>query len=95
MFDLDYHNRPTLIGQCDACSRPCKLFALPGRYARHCLECSADIATLFVLATEIDANRRSNLNVDDLEREWAEVDQRLITRHDANRHRDKGGRDKR
>jgi hypothetical protein len=89
MFDLDYHNRPSLIGECDACSRPSKLFALPGRRARHCLECSADIATLFLLATEIDVSRRSRLDVEHLEREWAEVDQRLMSRHDANRHPDK------
>lgn len=89
MFDLDYHSRPNLIGQCDACSRPCKLFALPGRHARHCLECSADIATLFLLATEIDVSRRSRLDVEHLESEWAEVDQRLMSRHAANRHRDK------
>ena len=41
--------------QCRICGHRTKLFDLPGRTGKYCLECSADVATSILLTTEIDA----------------------------------------
>ena len=40
---------------CSVCGCRTELYELPGTSERHCLECSADLATSILLVTEIDA----------------------------------------
>ena len=66
--------------QCSACGRQAELFALPGRKEKYCLECSADIATSILLATEIDAANRSGEDTGSLVAEFLQMGRRLLAR---------------
>lgn len=66
--------------QCAACGRRTELFELPGRNEKYCLECSADLATSILLATEIDAATRSGENTGGLVAEFVELGRRMLWR---------------
>ena len=53
---------------------------LPGRPEKFCLECSADLATVIQLSTEIGAARRAGRSIDALESELSEISRRMLER---------------
>ena len=66
--------------QCATCGRHTELFELPGRRQQYCLECSADVATSLLLATEIDAATRSGEDTAALVAEFLQLGRRLLER---------------
>jgi hypothetical protein len=68
------------ILQCSTCGRQVELFELHGRKEKYCLECSADIATSILLATEIDAATRSGEDTGRLVEEFVCLGRRLLAR---------------
>jgi hypothetical protein len=71
------------ILQCAACGRQTELVELPGRREKYCLECSADVATSILLATEIDAANRSGEDTGSLVAEFLQLGRRLLARAQA------------
>jgi hypothetical protein len=69
-----------LIGQCSVCGRVTELLELPGRADKFCLSCSADLATVIVLGTEIDAATVAGQNTHALESEFNEISTRMLDR---------------
>jgi len=69
-----------LSSQCSVCGRSEELFELPGRSERHCLGCSADIATASLLSTEIDAATLAGQNASFLISEYEQLGERLLGR---------------
>ena len=65
---------------CSACMRRTELYELPGRVDKYCLECSADVATSILVCTEMEAAKRQGEDATELEREFAEVVERLRRR---------------
>jgi hypothetical protein len=70
---------PSLL-QCDVCGRRTELFELPGRREKYCLECSADVATSILLATEIDAATMLGQETAGLVAEFVQSKRRLLAR---------------
>jgi hypothetical protein len=68
------------IPACSVCGRATELFELPGRIEKYCLECSADVATSILLATEIDVAKVSGQDTEDLVVEFAELSSRMLER---------------
>jgi hypothetical protein len=68
------------IPACSVCGRRKELFELPGRIEKYCLECSADVATSILLATEIDVAKVSGQHTEDLVVEFAELCSRMLER---------------
>jgi hypothetical protein len=66
--------------QCSACGRHTELFELPGHKEKYCLECSADVATSILLATEIDAANISGEDSANLVAEFVQLGRRLLAR---------------
>jgi hypothetical protein len=66
--------------QCASCGRQTELFELPGHKEKYCLECSADVATSILLATEIDAATVTGEDKAGLERELVQLGRRLLAR---------------
>lgn len=66
--------------QCSACGRERDLFDLPGHSEKYCLECSADVATSILLATEIDAATMSGEDTHALVTEFLQLGRRLLAR---------------
>jgi hypothetical protein len=66
--------------QCGLCGRVRDLFELPGRPEKFCLECSADLATVIQLSTEIGAATRAGRSTDTLESELSEMSHRMLDR---------------
>jgi hypothetical protein len=62
------------------CGRIRDLFELPGRPEKFCLECSADLASVIQLSTEIGAATRSGETIDALESELSEMSRRMLER---------------
>ena len=69
-----------LIGQCSVCGWVGELLELPGRTDKFCLSCSADIATVLLLGTEIDAATVAGSNAEPLVSEFNEVSTRMLGR---------------
>ena len=69
-----------LIGQCSVCGCVAELLDLPGRAGKFCLSCSADIATVLLLGTEIDAATVAGSNAEPLVSEFNEVSIRMLGR---------------
>jgi hypothetical protein len=69
-----------LSGQCSVCGRVTELLELPGRTDKFCLACSADLATVILLGTEIDAATLSGSNSSALVCEFEEVSARMLGR---------------
>lgn len=65
---------------CSVCGRRAELFELPGKNEKYCLECSADVATSILLATEIDAATMAGREAEALVAELAQLSHRLLTR---------------
>jgi hypothetical protein len=69
-----------LIGHCSVCGHVGELFELPGRMDKFCLSCSADLATVILLGTEIDAATMAGRNADPLVSEFNEISTRMLSR---------------
>ena len=65
---------------CSMCGRSAELFDLPDSPVKLCLACSADVATVAVLRTEIDAATLAGQSANDLVREFSDLTRRLLTR---------------
>jgi hypothetical protein len=76
----DLHRELNIAGQCGVCGRVRDLFDLPGRPEKFCLECSADLATVIQLNTEISAATRVGTSVHALESEFYEISRRILDR---------------
>ena len=68
------------IGHCSVCGRVTELMELPGRKDKFCLECSADLATVILLGTEIDAATVAGRNTGALVSEFNEISSRMLDR---------------
>jgi len=66
--------------QCAACGRHAELFDLPGHKEKYCLECSADVATSILLATEIDAATATGEDTTSLVAEFLQLGRRMLSR---------------
>ena len=69
-----------LIGHCSVCGRVTKLMELPGKAGKFCLSCSADLATVILLGTEIDAATVAGRNTDALVAEFEKISSRMLGR---------------
>jgi hypothetical protein len=69
-----------VVGQCCVCGLVTKLCELPGKTEKFCLECSADVATAILLATEIDTATMAGQSADAIVCEFAEVSRRILDR---------------
>jgi len=69
-----------VTARCNGCARLRELFELPGRGERYCFECSADVATVILLSTEIDQSRRAGEDARALESEVAALASRMLSR---------------
>jgi len=69
-----------VVGQCSVCGLVTKLFELPGKTEKFCLECSADVATAILLATEIDAATLAGRSTNALVSEFSEISRRMLDR---------------
>jgi hypothetical protein len=65
---------------CCVCGRVKELFELPERVEKYCLECSADVATSILLATEIDVAKIAGQDTEGLVVEFAELSSRMLER---------------
>ena len=66
--------------QCASCGRQTELVELPGHKEKYCLECSADVATSILLATEIDAANLSGEDTSHLVAEFLQLGRRMLAR---------------
>ena len=69
-----------LSGRCSVCGHCGEIFDLPGRFEKYCLECSADVAAVILLTTEIDAATLSGANTNDLVSEFTLISNRILDR---------------
>jgi hypothetical protein len=68
------------MAHCSVCGRIEKLFELPGRTEKCCLECSADLATAILLSAEIDAATLAGRSINALVSEFSEISSRMLER---------------
>jgi hypothetical protein len=76
----DLYMERNVAKRCEICGRVRDLFELPGRPEKFCLECSADLATVIQLSTEIGAAARAGGSTDALESELSEMSRRMLER---------------
>jgi hypothetical protein len=76
----DLYIERNVAKQCGLCGRVRDLFDLPGRPEKFCLECSADLATVIQLSTEIGAATRAGTSADTLELEVSEMSRHILER---------------
>jgi hypothetical protein len=69
-----------LIGHCSVCGRATELLELPGKTDKFCLPCSADLATVLLLGTEIDAATVAGRSTEALVCEFEETSARMLGR---------------
>jgi hypothetical protein len=69
-----------LRGHCSVCGGGTELLELPGRTGKFCLSCSADLATIIVLGTEIDAATVAGRNTNALVSEFQEISAGMLGR---------------
>lgn len=69
-----------LRGHCSVCGGVMELLELPGRTGKFCLSCSADLATVILLGTEIDAATVAGRNTHALVSEFNEISIRMLGR---------------
>jgi hypothetical protein len=72
-----------LSGQCSVCGHRGDMFDLPGRFEKYCLGCSADVAAVILLTTEIDAATLAGTNTNELISEFALISNRMLGRAQA------------
>jgi hypothetical protein len=68
------------MGQCSVCGCVTELLELPGKADKFCLPCSADLATVLLLATEIDAATMAGRSTQALVTEFNEISTRMLGR---------------
>jgi hypothetical protein len=68
-----------LRGHCSVCGGVTELLELPGRADKFCLACSADLATVILLGTEIDAATVAG-GTNALVSEFEEISARMLGR---------------
>ena len=76
----DVYTERNAAKQRGVCGRVRDLFELPGRAEKFCLECSADLATVILLSTEIGAATRAGRSTDASESEVSEMSRRMLER---------------
>jgi hypothetical protein len=76
----DLYRELNVAGQCGVCGRVRDLFELPGRPEKFCLECSADLATVIQLNSEISVATRAGTSAHALESEFSEISRRILER---------------
>jgi hypothetical protein len=69
-----------LVGECNVCGCTTELVELPGKTGKFCLACSADLATVLLLGTEIDAATLAGRNTEVLVAEFNELSARMLGR---------------
>jgi hypothetical protein len=69
-----------LTGNCTVCGRVAELLELPGKTDKFCLPCSADLAMVILLGTEIDAATLAGRNTNALVSEFTEISARMLYR---------------
>jgi hypothetical protein len=69
-----------LSGRCSVCGHFGEIFDLPWRFEEYCLECSADVAAVILLTTEIDAATLSGGNTNELICEFSLISNRMLGR---------------
>ncbi len=69
-----------LRGRCSVCGHYGEIFDLPGRFEKYCLECSADVAAVILLTTEIDAATLCGANTNELICEFTLISNRMLGR---------------
>ena len=69
-----------LSGQCSVCGHRGELFDLPGRFEKYCLGCSADVAAVILLTTEIDAATLAGRSTSELVTEYTCIHIRMLCR---------------
>ena len=69
-----------LSGHCNVCGHYGEVFDLPGRFEKYCLECSADVAAVILLTTEIDAATLAGANTNELISEFNVISNRMLGR---------------
>jgi hypothetical protein len=69
-----------LMGQCSVCGCVTELLELPGKTEKFCLPCSADLGTVLLLATEIDAATMAGRSTQALVSEFNEISTRMLGR---------------
>jgi hypothetical protein len=65
---------------CSICGRSEEFFPLPGRQDNLCLACSADVATVALLRTEIDAATYAGQEATNMLDEFWQLSRRLLIR---------------
>jgi hypothetical protein len=69
-----------LSGRCSVCGHYGEVFDLPGRSEKYCLECSADVAAVILLTTEIDAATLAGSSTNELVSEFNIISNRMLGR---------------
>jgi len=69
-----------LIGHCSVCGRATELLELPGKMDKFCLPCSAVLATVILLGTEIAAATMAGRSTGALVSEFEEISTRMLGR---------------
>lgn len=69
-----------LRGHCSVCGGVTELSELPGGTGKFCFSCSADLATVILLGTEIDAATVAGRNTNALVSEFEEISARMLGR---------------
>jgi hypothetical protein len=69
-----------LSGRCSVCGHYGEIFDLPGRFEKYCLECSADVAAVILLTTEIDAATLAGGSTQQLVAEFESINSRMLGR---------------
>jgi len=69
-----------LSGRCSVCGHCGEVFDLPGRSEKYCLECSADVAAVILLTTEIDAATLAGSSTNELVSEFNIISNRMLGR---------------
>jgi hypothetical protein len=69
-----------LSGRCSVCGHCGEVFELPGRSEKYCLECSADVAAVILLTTEIDAATLAGSSTNELVSEFNIISNRMLGR---------------
>jgi hypothetical protein len=68
------------VGHCSVCGHETELVGLPGKPNSSCLGCSADLATVDLLISEIDAATFAGRNTNTLVSEFEAISSRMLRR---------------
>jgi hypothetical protein len=68
------------VGRCSICGREQASFELPGTTEKFCSGCSADVAAIVVLTTEIDSATLAGVCTDELRSELCAISRRMLER---------------